>query len=133
MKYEQLAKDILELVGGRDNIVSVVHCTTRLRFKLKDRRKTDAEALKRHSDIIMVMESGGQFQVVIGPHVNAVFRDILEISRITSYNVCYTKLLRCCETTISRRSSIRQKLGPLDDGRSPIQTVFRQGYQMLAG
>ena len=39
MKYEQLAKDILKNVGGRENISSVVHCVTRLRFQLKDEGK----------------------------------------------------------------------------------------------
>ncbi|XKG65962.1 PTS transporter subunit EIIB [Mesobacillus maritimus] len=48
MKYEQLAKDIIENVGGKDNVSSVVHCITRLRFKLKDEAKanTDVNSLK---------------------------------------------------------------------------------------
>jgi len=79
MKYSQLATEILELVGGPDNVVSVVHCTTRLRFKLRDRSKANAKALKAHPDIIMVMESGGQFQLVIGPHVNAVYQELVRM------------------------------------------------------
>ncbi|MEJ0230758.1 PTS beta-glucoside transporter subunit IIABC (plasmid) [Klebsiella michiganensis] len=73
MKYKALAQDILLRVGGRENIVSLIHCATRLRFKLKDSEKADAEGLKANPGVIMVVESGGQFQVVIGNHVNDVW------------------------------------------------------------
>lgn len=73
MKYEELASDILHHIGGRENISSLVHCATRLRFKLKDNSKADAEALKANPGVIMVVESGGQFQVVVGNHVHDVW------------------------------------------------------------
>ncbi|ATA19805.1 PTS system beta-glucoside-specific IIA component (Glc family) /PTS system beta-glucoside-specific IIB component (Glc family) /PTS system beta-glucoside-specific IIC component (Glc family) [Gibbsiella quercinecans] len=76
MKYEQLASEILAGVGGRDNIKSLVHCATRLRFKLRDNQQADAEALKKNAGVIMVVESGGQFQVVIGNHVGDVYAAI---------------------------------------------------------
>lgn len=47
MKYEALASEILAGVGGRDNVKSLVHCATRLRFKLRDSRRADAAALKK--------------------------------------------------------------------------------------
>ncbi|SQC40207.1 PTS system transporter [Klebsiella pneumoniae] len=53
--------------------MSLVHCATRLRFKLKDNGKADAEGLKANPGVIMVVESGGQFQVVIGNHVHDVW------------------------------------------------------------
>jgi len=62
MEYQALAKDILGHVGGKENIVSLVHCATRLRFKLKDSQRADAEGLKNNPGVIMVVESGGQFQ-----------------------------------------------------------------------
>lgn len=65
----ELARKIVAGVGGADNIVSLMHCATRLRFKLKDESKAQAEVLKKTPGIIMVVESGGQFQVVIGNHV----------------------------------------------------------------
>jgi len=68
-----LANDILRHVGGKENIKSLVHCATRLRFKLYDSSKADPEALKANPGIIMVVESGGQFQVVIGNHVHDVW------------------------------------------------------------
>lgn len=73
MEYKVLAEEILSGVGGRENVKSLVHCATRLRFKLKDNSKADAELLKRNPGVIMVVESGGQFQVVIGNHVGDVF------------------------------------------------------------
>lgn len=65
MAYEQLAKDILAGVGGKENINSVVHCTTRLRFKLKDEKKADDDALKANDGVVTVVKAGGQYQVVI--------------------------------------------------------------------
>ncbi|MFP1937759.1 PTS beta-glucoside transporter subunit IIABC [Lonsdalea quercina] len=76
MEYKMLASEIIEGVGGRDNISSVLHCATRLRFKLKDSAKADAATLKNNPGVIMVVESGGQFQVVIGNHVSDVYRDV---------------------------------------------------------
>ncbi|EIY4898054.1 PTS beta-glucoside transporter subunit IIABC [Klebsiella quasipneumoniae] len=76
MEYKALAQDILNRVGGKENIVSLVHCATRLRFKLKDNGNADAEGLKANPGVIMVVESGGQFQVVIGNHVHDVWQAV---------------------------------------------------------
>lgn len=73
MKYDTLASEILAGVGGRDNVKSLVHCATRLRFKLRDDTRANAAALKKNPGVIMVVESGGQFQVVVGNHVAEVF------------------------------------------------------------
>jgi PTS system beta-glucosides-specific IIC component len=83
MKFEELASDILHHVGGGENINSVVHCATRLRFKLKDDSLADAEALKANPDIIMVVESGGQFQVVVGNHVHDVWLAVCQAAGIS--------------------------------------------------
>ena len=76
----ELAKKIISGVGGAANIVSLIHCATRLRFKLKDNCKANAEQLKNTPGIIMVVESGGQFQVVIGNHVADVYHTINKIT-----------------------------------------------------
>lgn len=55
----ELARKIVAGVGGADNIVSLMHCATRLRFKLKDESKAQAEVLKKTPGIIMVVESVG--------------------------------------------------------------------------
>ncbi|WP_332632698.1 beta-glucoside-specific PTS transporter subunit IIABC [Halalkalibacter flavus] len=79
MKYEQLAKSIIEKVGGKENVKSVVHCITRLRFKLKDESKAQTEALKNMDDVVTVMKSGGQYQVVIGNHVPDVYKAVVAV------------------------------------------------------
>ncbi|MCI1030701.1 PTS beta-glucoside transporter subunit IIABC [Raoultella terrigena] len=83
MEYKALAQDILSRVGGKENIVSLVHCATRLRFKLKENKKADAEGLKMNPGIIMVVESGGQFQVVIGNHVHDVWQAVRSEAGLT--------------------------------------------------
>ncbi|KAB8313653.1 PTS beta-glucoside transporter subunit IIABC [Erwinia endophytica] len=77
MKYQQLARQILLGVGGRENIQSVVHCATRLRFRLKTSHKADTDQLKQNPGIITIVESGGQYQVVIGNHVGEVYQALL--------------------------------------------------------
>lgn len=79
MKYEQLARDIIQQVGGKENVNSVVHCITRLRFKLKDESKANTEALKNMDAVVTVMKSGGQYQVVIGNHVPDVYKAVVEV------------------------------------------------------
>jgi len=86
MEYKALAQDILNRVGGKENIVSLVHCATRLRFKLKDNGKADAEGLKANPGVIMVVESGGQFQVVIGNHVHDVWLAVRQEAGLSDDN-----------------------------------------------
>lgn len=59
MNYDQLANEILSRVGGIENVTSVVHCVTRLRFQLKDEGMAKTEELKNLSGVITVMQSGG--------------------------------------------------------------------------
>lgn len=77
MAYEELAKLIVENVGGKDNINGLTHCITRLRFKLKDEEKANTDLLKKTDGIVTVMQSGGQYQVVIGNHVPDVYQQVL--------------------------------------------------------
>src|SRR5690625_1270649 len=85
-EYDQLAKDILELIGGEENVHSLVHCATRLRFVLQDRSKANKKKLMNTEGIITVQESGGQFQVVIGNTVPEVYAAIGENSNLTNEN-----------------------------------------------
>ncbi|MFW7432040.1 beta-glucoside-specific PTS transporter subunit IIABC [Vagococcus carniphilus] len=83
-KYEQLAKEIVEHVGGEKNINSLTHCVTRLRFKLKDEKSADESFLKQLDGVITVMKSGGQFQVVIGNHVPDVYAEVVKVANIST-------------------------------------------------
>lgn len=75
-KYEELAQNIVENVGGAKNVNSLTNCITRLRFKLKDESKANTEVLKNMDGVVTVMQSGGQYQVVIGNHVPDVRKDV---------------------------------------------------------
>jgi len=83
-KYEQLATEIVKQVGGKDNIISLTHCITRLRFKLKDESIANDDVLKNMDGIVTVMKSGGQYQVVIGNHVPDVYAEVVRIGDISS-------------------------------------------------
>ncbi|MFV0375422.1 beta-glucoside-specific PTS transporter subunit IIABC [Microbacterium sp.] len=79
--YAKIAEGVLRGVGGEENITSVVHCATRLRFVLKDESKADGAALKATPGVITTAQAGGQYQVVIGNDVPEVYA---EIGKMTS-------------------------------------------------
>lgn len=79
LNYEQLAKKLLELVGGKNNVDSVSHCATRLRFVLKDNNKVNRPELEGTSGVIRLVEQGGQVQVVIGNEVSHVYNEISKL------------------------------------------------------
>ncbi|MDM5279598.1 beta-glucoside-specific PTS transporter subunit IIABC [Paenibacillus silvae] len=77
MDHQKLAQNIVDYVGGRQNIQSLTHCATRLRFVLNDNRKADSKTLENTAGILKVVESGGQFQVVVGNDVSEVYKHIV--------------------------------------------------------
>ncbi|MBT0911732.1 beta-glucoside-specific PTS transporter subunit IIABC [Streptococcus salivarius] len=78
-KYTELAEDILKHVGGKENVNSLKHCVTRLRFDLKDESKADDDYLKNRDGVVTVVKAGGQYQVVIGNHVPDVYAEVLQV------------------------------------------------------
>lgn len=80
--YSKLAVDIIREVGGDKNIVSASRCATRLRLVLKETPKDAKEKISELPGVITVVESGGQFQVVIGTHVGDVFQKVSEELRL---------------------------------------------------
>lgn len=82
--YNQLAQDIVRLVGGEENVISLAHCVTRLRFKLKKRSLAKTDEIKKLDGVIKVMEAGGQYQVVIGTDVGDVYDIILANTNIVA-------------------------------------------------
>lgn len=74
--YDALATEIIDLVGGKDNINNVIHCFTRLRFTLKDEGIAKTDQLKSTNGVIDVMQASGQYQVVIGQAVESVFDEV---------------------------------------------------------
>lgn len=77
-KYDDLAAQIVELVGGKSNVKCVAHCITRVRFKLKDESKANDEAISELPNVIKVMHANGQYQVVVGNIVEDVYDAVLK-------------------------------------------------------
>ena len=86
-KYTQLAADIVKNVGGKDNVISLAHCITRLRFKLKDEKKANTDVLKAMDNVITVVKIGSQFQIIVGTLVDEIYDEILESQGIQAANV----------------------------------------------
>ncbi len=80
-KYDGLARIIIQNVGGKGNVISLTHCITRLRFKLKDESKANTDILKSTDGVVTVIQSGGQYQVVIGNHVPDVYDAVMAIGK----------------------------------------------------
>ena len=77
--YEQFAKEVVNKVGGTENINGLFHCVTRLRFRLKDASKADKKAIEKMKGVLSVVEGNGQFQVVIGNEVADVCDTVLRM------------------------------------------------------
>lgn len=73
VQNEQIAKDVLAAVGGKQNVTSVAHCMTRLRFVLKDMSVPNQEQIKQIPGVIGVVQAGGQFQIIVGQNVPKVY------------------------------------------------------------
>ena len=80
MSYQDLAKEILSQVGGKENIQQLTHCATRLRFVLNHNAKANTDALKKTKGVVGVAEAGGQYQVIIGSDVQSVYRPLMELT-----------------------------------------------------
>ena len=78
-QYTELAKTIVKNVGGKQNVTSLTHCVTRLRFYLKDESKANDNVLKNTDGVISVVKSGGQYQVVIGNTVSDVYDAVCNV------------------------------------------------------
>ena len=119
MRYEQLAKDIIYNVGGKENVNSVTHCITRLRFKLKDESKANTEILKNMDGVVTVVKSGGQYQVVIGNHVPDVYKDVVELGGFNN-------------ESSSDDNEVKEKTNPFNKFIDVISGVFAPTLGILA-
>lgn len=77
MTIQETSQKIIELLGGKGNIITYTHCATRLRFNLRDASKAEMEAIKKIDGVLGSAYQGGQHQVIIGPNV-AKYYDVIE-------------------------------------------------------
>lgn len=79
MNYKNIAQEIIYYIGGSQNVKSVTHCFTRLRFVLHDTKKANVELVKKLEGVISVVISNGQFQVVCGAKVPNIYDEVIKI------------------------------------------------------
>ncbi|WP_145321778.1 beta-glucoside-specific PTS transporter subunit IIABC [Paenibacillus xylanexedens] len=118
MNTKALADNIVEQVGGESNIVSLSHCATRLRFRLIDEKNTNKEEIKKMQGILSVVESGGEFQVVVGNHVEEVYKEIISNTSINRS---------------SQESTEKTKTRPLDGVFNLISGTFTPLLPAIVG
>ncbi|AIS59458.1 PTS beta-glucoside transporter subunit IIBCA [Listeria ivanovii] len=109
MNNSDLAKEVVKLVGGKENILSVIHCVTRLRFKLRDEKLADTEKIKALQGVMTVVKSGGQYQVVIGDHVSYVYDEVIQVLGIKPDDV------------------------PQDDSEQEHKSIFNKFVELISG
>ena len=113
-KYDALSRIILQNVGGKANISTVTHCITRLRFNLKDEAKANTDVLNSTEGVVTVMQSGGQYQVVIGNHVPEVFKSLVAVGHLENLASSQTE----------DGSSAPVKMNPFDTFVNIVTNVF---------
>lgn len=114
MKYDELINKILEAIGGKENIVSVVHCSTRLRFTLRDENRADDEKVKAISEILSLVKKGGQYQLVIGNNVDLVYDALVKVAKVDTKNNVSKKVEN------NKKSIIDKILGAITGSIAPV-------------
>ncbi|WP_430535060.1 beta-glucoside-specific PTS transporter subunit IIABC [Listeria rocourtiae] len=84
MSYEKLNTQLIELVGGKDNIKAVAHCVTRLRLTLNDRSLAKTEEIKHLDGVIDVVSNDVAYQIIIGTHVTDVYNEFMAMLALKS-------------------------------------------------
>lgn len=85
--YKHIAQQVLAAVGGKENVTSVTHCMTRLRFVLKDQSIPKKEQISKIKGVIGVNISGGQYQIIIGNSVGNVYKELVAMGGFSDTNI----------------------------------------------
>ncbi|MBC1743581.1 PTS transporter subunit EIIC [Listeria welshimeri] len=114
MDYKLMAKEILEHIGGAENVANMTHCATRLRLTLKDTSKADDEAVKGINGVINVVNKAGQYQLLIGTEVPKLYDEFENLVKGTSDSNFEEKNTDSSESIISKIfSSVSAIFAPL--------------------
>ena len=127
-KYDGLARIIIQNVGGKDNIVSLTHCITRLRFTLKDESKAQTEILKETDGVASVIQKGGQYQIVIGNEVGDVYDAVCAIGHIKPGGAVNED-----GSAAEEAPATKKKQNPFDAFISIVTSVFTPCLGVMAG
>ena len=114
-KFDHDARELLELVGGKDNIAAASHCMTRMRFALKDPSKADVAAIEKLASVKGSFTQAGQFQVIIGNDVADFYDTFVGISGVSEASKQDVKSAALQNTNILQRAmgAIAEVFAPL--------------------
>jgi beta-glucoside PTS system EIICBA component len=139
---DSLASQIIAAIGGPENIRSLTHCATRLRFELVDAGKVDQNALEHMKGVLgAVPQSGDRFQVVIGGAVATVYEDIMHLPEMANMGGAAAsgdasgggKTMSNAEVKAAARSKARGKVAWLDSFFEYLSDSFRPILGVLLG
>lgn len=124
MKYQAFNEEIIRLVGGKENISAVVHCMTRLRFTLKDRKLAKTDEIKAMDGVIDVVSNDVAYQIIIGTHVAEVHEELISMLGISSE--------AAEETPKAKKNPLKAALDLVSESMTPLlEPIIAAG--MLAG
>lgn len=119
----QFAADILMAVGGKENVQSVTHCMTRLRFILKDEALASDETLKAISGVISVVRAGGQVQIIIGTTVDKTYAEVCKIGSF-SEQASADENLDGVKKKLTPGQIVNDILGAISGSITPVLPMF---------
>lgn len=120
---KQMATDILKAVGGKENVSSVTHCMTRLRFILKDESLSSDDAIKAIPGIITVVHAGGQVQIVVGTTVDKVYSEVCMIGNFDVQDKI-DENMDIKKEKLTLKSILNNIMNSLSGSITPILPVF---------
>ncbi|OQP06720.1 PTS sucrose transporter subunit IIBC [Geobacillus sp. 46C-IIa] len=113
MNYEHIARQLIPLLGGKENVISATHCATRLRLVLKDDRKADAKAIENVEGVKRAFSSSGQFQIIFGTGVvNKVYEAFAREAGVAQGGAD------------AYQEAIKQKMNPLARFAKTLSNIF---------
>lgn len=127
MDYKKISQEILINLGGKDNVKELSHCMTRLRFKLNDSSKANKDKISSIEGVITVVQSMGQFQVVIGNKVTKVYDEMIKLvpeSGVSSSNIETTEKQNLGNTILAAVSGIFTPTIPAIAGSGMIKGIL---------
>lgn len=133
-KKSDSARRILEEIGGADNIVSLTHCATRLRFTLKDTSHIDAQRLDNIEGVLSAIPQGtDKYQIVIGGAVGKVYNEINALPEMKKASPSHNTHVSDADVKAAERSKIKGKSAWLDSFFDFLSDSFRPLIGVLLG
>ena len=125
-KYEHDAREMLKLVGGRENIVAVTHCMTRMRFALADPSKADVPAIEALPVVKGSFTQAGQFQIIIGNNVADFYDDFVAISGVSEASKADVKA-----AAVGNQNPLQKAMGAIAEVFAPLIPAIITGGLIL--